>query len=394
MFDKLAGLVGIGKGYGNALNQNNQLMQMMGAINKPYRIDKNEYQDVQFVDPKYAGDLEAELQGETAFNDISDDPAVRNAQLQALSEMEQLADKGITLQDEANQRKFINRANTEARANREAIDQNMQARGLGGSGLAYTSKLMADQEASNRLAEQGTDLASANADRRFNAIQGLGDMSGSVRGQDYQIASNKAGANDAVNNYNTNLKNQINQVNNSNQQTWNNNVANTRNDQTRYNRDNKLKIEGINAGSVSNANNTTTSGLTSLAGSNANLQVGRDQAIGNFAGSLLSGGGMLAGGMMTKSDKRVKKDISKLKPSEALRELTGHKFKYKDSFDDGNDHVGFMAQDFEKVIPSAVSNDEDGFKSIDYGNPEVQAIQLSAISELLNKIDKIEKKVA
>ncbi|TGM95047.1 tail fiber domain-containing protein [Leptospira levettii] len=391
MLDKLAGAFGIGTGFKGAIGQNNQLMQMMGAINKPYLIDKNEYKDVEFVDPEYAGDLEAMLQDGTAFEDISTDPNVNNAQLSALNELEQLADRGYTLQDEANQRKFINRANTEARANREAIDQNMQARGLSGSGLAYVSKLQADQEASNRLAEQGTDLASANADRRLNAIQGVGDMAGNMRGQQFQEQSVKAGAKDAVNNYNTGLLNQTAQLNNQNKQTWNNNVAQTRNNQTIYNRDNQLKIEGINAGSVSNANNTMTSGLTSLAGSNANLQVGQANAVGQFTGGLLQGGGMLGGAMITKSDKRLKKDIEPFDSSKFLDDLTGYSYKYKKSFtDDESKHNGVMAQDLEKVIPSAVNDDPDGYKSIDFSDPALASSMLGALADINKRIKRLE----
>lgn len=389
MFDKLAGAFGIGKGFGSALNQNNQLMQMMGAINKPYLINKDEYKDVEFLNPEYAGDLEAIQQDGTAFEDISTDPNVNNAQLSALSELEQLADKGYTLQDEANQRKFINRANTEARANREAIDQKMMERGLSGSGLAYVSKLQADQENANRLAEQGTDLASANADRRLQAIQGMGDYSSQLRSQQFGEASTKAGAKDAVANYNTGLLNQTAQLNNQNKQTWNNNVAQTQNNESIYNRDTKLKIEGINAGSVSNANNTMTSGLTNLAGSNANLAVGQANAVGQFAGGLMQGGGMLGGAMITKSDKRLKKDIEPFDSSKFLDELTGYSYKYKKSFtDDDSKHNGIMAQDLERVIPSAVNDDEDGFKSIDFSNPELASSMLGALADINKRLKK------
>lgn len=389
MFDKVAGLFGIGKGFDKAIGNNQMLQQLMPALNKPYLINKDDYKDVSFVDPTYAGDLTAIEQDGTAFEDISTDPNVNNAQLSALSELEQLADKGYTLQDEVNQRKFINRANTEARANREAIDQNMQARGLSGSGLAYVSKLQADQENANRLAEQGTDLASANADRRLQAIQGMGDYSSQLRSQQFGEQATKAGAKDAVNNYNTGLLNQTAQLNNQNKQTWNNNVAQTRNNQTIYNRDNQLKIDGINAGSTTAANNSMTGGLTNLAGSNANLQVGNSQAIGQFAGGLLQGGGMLGGAMIQKSDKRLKKDIEPFDSSKFLDDLTGYSYKYKKSFtDDDSTHAGLMAQDLERVIPSAVNDDEDGFKSIDYGNPELQSAMLGALADINKRLKK------
>lgn len=388
MFDKIAGLFGIGNGYGKALGQNNQLMQMLGGINKPYLIDQNKYQDVEFVDPEYAGDIEAILQGESAYNSINTDPTIRNAQLSALNEMQDLADRGISIQDDANQRRLINRANTEARSNREAIDQNMQARGLSGSGMSYISKLQADQDSANQMSEQAAMLAGQNADRRMNAISNLGSMSGQVRGQEFEEASAKASANDAVNNYNTNLQNQINQVNQSNQQTHNNNVAQTRNNQTTYNRDNALKIEGINAGSTANANSTLTNGLTNLAGSNANLQVGRDNAIGNFAGSLISGGAMMGGAMYTKSDRNAKKDISEFDSSKFLDELTGYKYKYKKSYsDDNGEKIGIMAQDLKKVVPNAVDN-IDGVLHVDYNNPELVSAMLGAIADMNKRLKK------
>ncbi len=53
--------------------------------------------------------------------------------------------------------------------------------------------------------------------------------------------------------------------------------------------------------------------------------------------------------------------------------------------------IGFIAQEFEQVIPELVfTNETDGFKGINYA--EVSAVLVEAIKELNTKIDNLENK--
>jgi hypothetical protein len=89
------------------------------------------------------------------------------------------------------------------------------------------------------------------------------------------------------------------------------------------------------------------------------------------------------------SDVRLKENIMPLQNSlEKVMELKGISFTWKA---DPNKKVsiGFIAQEFEKVIPELVfTNEVDGYKGINYA--EVSAVLVEAMKELNTKIDKIE----
>ncbi|MBB6304048.1 tail fiber domain-containing protein [Rhizobium leucaenae] len=81
--------------------------------------------------------------------------------------------------------------------------------------------------------------------------------------------------------------------------------------------------------------------------------------------SLLGGLFGLGGKLISLSDERAKRDI---KP---VGELKGHKlysYRYKSGFDDGQRHIGVMAQEAEKKNPAAVSTRPDGLKQVNYGS--------------------------
>lgn len=72
----------------------------------------------------------------------------------------------------------------------------------------------------------------------------------------------------------------------------------------------------------------------------------------------------LGGKLIGLSDRRAKKDI---KP---VGKLMGHKlyeYSYKGKFDDGQKHIGVMAQEAEKKAPEAVSVRPDGLRQVNYG---------------------------
>lgn len=86
---------------------------------------------------------------------------------------------------------------------------------------------------------------------------------------------------------------------------------------------------------------------------------------GNFLGG--AGGEMLADGLMTLSDVRVKKDIA---PIGKLNDGTNvYEFKYNGS---DKPQIGVMAQEVERVNPAAV-REIGGIKHVDYGKVAARA---------------------
>lgn len=99
------------------------------------------------------------------------------------------------------------------------------------------------------------------------------------------------------------------------------------------------------------------------------------------------------------SDERLKENISSLQNSlDKVMQLRGVSFTWKTNPEYGT-RIGFIAQEFEKVIPELVfTNEVDGYKGINYA--EVTAVLTEAIKELKaendllkNRLEKLEKLV-
>ena len=94
------------------------------------------------------------------------------------------------------------------------------------------------------------------------------------------------------------------------------------------------------------------------------------------------------------SDIRLKKNIQPLVGSlEKVKQLQGVSFDWKDETKGSS--IGFVAQDFEKVIPELIketpdiNNPEQLNKSINYGN--VVGLLVEAIKEQQEQIDELKK---
>lgn len=148
----------------------------------------------------------AEQQQGTEFDNIASDPRLRQLQMQALDSLgSEVNAKGMTAEDRAAYQQAEAKAGSQEAGFRGALEQQMAQRGLGGVG-AYASALANQQGTVNRSAMQGVQIASDSRDRYLNAINQLGGMAGSVRGQDWSQAAQRATAQDAINKGNTALR--------------------------------------------------------------------------------------------------------------------------------------------------------------------------------------------
>jgi hypothetical protein len=88
------------------------------------------------------------------------------------------------------------------------------------------------------------------------------------------------------------------------------------------------------------------------------------------------------------SDIRLKENIEPLQNSlEKVMQLNGISFSWK-ADPNKNRSIGFIAQEFEKVIPELVfTNESDGYKGINYA--EVSAVLVEAIKELKAENDRL-----
>ena len=90
------------------------------------------------------------------------------------------------------------------------------------------------------------------------------------------------------------------------------------------------------------------------------------------------------------SDARLKENIVDIENSlEKIIALKGHEYNRIDSPD--RKEIGVIAQEVEKVEPALVSENDEGYKSVAYGN--MNALIIEAIKELKSQIDEIKGKL-
>jgi hypothetical protein len=91
----------------------------------------------------------------------------------------------------------------------------------------------------------------------------------------------------------------------------------------------------------------------------------------------------------TTSDATLKTNVETLTGSlDAVKALRGVSF---DWIENGNSEVGVIAQEVEAVVPDVVSTDDQGIKSVKYGN--LVGVLIEAIKEQQAQIDELKAKL-
>lgn len=149
------------------------------------------------LDPK----INAETVGPSALGTA--DPATKAAQMDALRELQTQYSKGgmdaIGQSQVAEANQSTNR-NAQAQAN--SIQGRARASGNNNSGVTLALQEQAGQDAAERGNQQAMGAAAGAQRRQQGAVGAAGELAGNVRGQDYTAA----GAEDAVNRYNSQMK--------------------------------------------------------------------------------------------------------------------------------------------------------------------------------------------
>lgn len=243
-----------------------------------------------------------QLGARDAFQDISVDPRLRQAQTNNLELLSRIASSGgLTPEDQA-QLNTIRRqteADTNARVQQQL--QQQQARGVGTSDSALAARMLQDQQGANRQAEQADNQAAMAFQRALQAAQGAGTLGSQMENQQYQQQANLANALNSREGTNLQQKanagarnvaafNQAQQYNLNNNQNITNTNVNTQNQQQQYNKQllqqqyqNQLSKLGGMSGSGGN--------LSAQHGANANATANMYAGIGGGVGKILTGVG-------------------------------------------------------------------------------------------------------
>ena len=126
------------------------------------------------------------LQQASNMGGVNQSQETVDAQMAALAGLQDItANKGLTAADQANINKIQNQENTRARGAREAILQNAQARGAGGSGLELMAQLQNQQDSATRAAQRGTDVAAQAQQRALQALMSQGQLGSQIGAQQF-----------------------------------------------------------------------------------------------------------------------------------------------------------------------------------------------------------------
>lgn len=297
------------------------------------------------------------------MNNISTDPKLRQAQMDALSGLQDISDSGgLTAADQSQLAQIKSQEDSAARGSREAIMQNAQARGMGGSGIELLQQFQNQQDSATRKSQRDLDVAGMAQNRALQALQQAGSLGGSIQSQDFNQQSQVASANDAINKFNaqnsqnvalqnTAAKNTAQAQNLAEKQRVSDSNVGTRNTQQQYNK-------GLQQQQFDNAYRKA-GGVASGLKSQANMDLEAGAQNKKLVGDVLGAAKTVF------SDERVKEDVKEFNPSEFLDNLTSVKYRYKDPSMGEGEQVGVMAQDLEKGAPQMVEDTPRG-KVVDY----------------------------
>lgn len=132
---------------------------------------------------------------------IKEDPALRNAQMEALNTLGQVSRGGLRAEDRVAYNELRAATQRDAEAKRQQILQQMQARGMGGSGNELMIQLQSAQAAEDSQAAGADRLAAQASQNALAALSQRSGLAGNMRTQDMSAAEMRARAIDDRNRF-------------------------------------------------------------------------------------------------------------------------------------------------------------------------------------------------
>ena len=161
--------------------------------------------------------LQALAMAPSEMQNVQADQSDIQAQANALKQLQDVSTQGMTQADAAAMRQTNRQASSDDIARRKAILNDMAMRGTLGSGAELAAQLDSVQKAQDQEAQQNDKMLQQMQANRLAAIAQTGQLSGQARSQDFGEKSARAQAADAINQFNTQNKQNINNQNVGNQ---------------------------------------------------------------------------------------------------------------------------------------------------------------------------------
>ena len=136
------------------------------------------------------------------FEQIEVDPRLKEAQSQALTGIQERAEMGLTPEEQAQLNSLRRQTGQQFKSQQEGILQQMEQRGLGGSGAELAAQLAGSQAGTQRAAEESDRLAAMQFQAKQAALAQLANVAGGIRGQEFGEQATQAGGMDAISQFN------------------------------------------------------------------------------------------------------------------------------------------------------------------------------------------------
>ena len=175
-------------------------MAELNAVGMPPDLSKRVIMEQFQQQGIYTPELEQDIElASSKVSMVQEDPALKQAQLAALSSMQDASRTGFDAGTEADIRASRMDIEEGVQGALGQIQQQMAARGQAGGGAELAMKLQAAQEGERRASEESDRMAAMAAQNALQAMARSGQMAGDIRSQDFGVESARAGAEDQFN---------------------------------------------------------------------------------------------------------------------------------------------------------------------------------------------------
>ena len=172
------------------------------------------YQQALFLGKITPQEYTAQVQQASAAANIQVDPALLQQQSDTLAQLKNIADQGgLTATDKAQLNDIATKQGTIARGAREAATNSLASRGLAGSGAELLARSVADQGNVSASSKAGTDVAANAQQRALAALTQSGQLATQMQTNSFNQQKSQADAQNAINQFNAQLKSNQNAVN-------------------------------------------------------------------------------------------------------------------------------------------------------------------------------------
>jgi hypothetical protein len=195
---------------GHRRSADDAMKSAMGYIND-LDIPDMQKQQIIYNLPELVGEYEPKLEkavtlGPSALEDITLDPRLEGTQMDALSQLSEVSEGGLTDADIAAMEQARRASEGQAQARQSQVMQQMAQRGQGGSGAELLAALTGGQASADRAQSANLETTQMAMERALDATSRKANLAGNIRSQSYGEQADAKRAKDAIERFNKQME--------------------------------------------------------------------------------------------------------------------------------------------------------------------------------------------